>query len=61
MFVTNMNFNTLLAIYTGNAVNALTLVTNRGDANFTPPVNVVVFQAVQGTTYRIAVDARRFG
>ncbi|MFM1770623.1 MAG: Inner spore coat protein, partial [Verrucomicrobiota bacterium] len=33
----------------------------RGDANFTPPVNVVVFQAVQGTTYRIAVDARRFG
>lgn len=51
------NFNTLLAVYTGSAVNALTLIGNSDD--ITPGSNtasLVTFSAVSGTTYRIAVD-----
>ena len=51
------NFDTLLAVYTGNAVNALaTVVSNDNDgANKT---SKVAFTAVAGTTYQIAVDGR---
>lgn len=51
------NFNTLLAVYTGNSISALTLVTNNND--IVASVNVlsqVTFPALAGTTYRIAVD-----
>jgi hypothetical protein len=53
------NFDTVLAVYTGTAVNALagTLVGNNDDVN--PGVvttSIVTFNAVAGTTYRIAVD-----
>lgn len=62
LVATNTSFTTLLAVYTGNAVNALSAVAARaGDFGFPPPVNPLEFQAVQGTTYRIVVDARRFG
>ncbi len=57
------DFNTLLGVYTGSAVNALTPVAANDDL-FMPsaPSNVrtvlssVTFQAIAGTTYRVAVD-----
>jgi hypothetical protein len=51
------DFDTLLAVYTGNSVNALTLVKNNDD--IVSGINVastVTFDATQGTVYRIAVD-----
>ena len=49
------SFDTLLGIYTGNAVNALTTIASNDDA---PNVKTsqVAFPAVSGTTYQIAVD-----
>lgn len=49
------SIDTVLAVYTGNAVNALTLVAANDDA---PGLgtSLVSFPAVQGTTYQIAVD-----
>ncbi len=49
------SFDTVLAVYTGNAVNALTLVAANDDA---PGLSTssLAFPAVRGTTYRIAVD-----
>ncbi|MDD5356571.1 MAG: PKD domain-containing protein [Candidatus Pacebacteria bacterium] len=49
------NFDTLLGVYTGTAVNALTLVASNDD-NGTSPRSRVVFNATAGTTYHIAVD-----
>lgn len=51
------NFDTLLGVYTGSAVNALATVASNDDES--PPTVVssrVTFDAVSGTTYRIAVD-----
>ncbi len=50
------DFDTLLAVYTGNAVNALTLVANNDDASNVNKQSSVTFAANAGTTYRIAVD-----
>jgi subtilisin family serine protease len=50
-------FRGIIAVYTGNAVNALTLVARDGAEN---RFAQVTFDAVQGTTYRIAVDAWDF-
>jgi|GEM_PF-1700353 len=50
-------FDTVLAVYTGNAVNALSLVGKNDDVN--PGVettSVLNFAATAGVTYRIAVD-----
>lgn len=49
------NFDTLLGVYTGTAVNALTTVTsnNNDGTNLT---SKVTFNAVANTVYRIAVD-----
>ena len=62
------DFNTLLAVYTGNAVNALTLVAANDDFTMpSAPTNVrnllssVTFQAIAGTTYKIAVDGFNAG
>lgn len=51
-------FNTLLAVYTGTAVNGLAQVA--ANDNFPGQGNTsrVEFNAQQGTTYRIAVDGR---
>lgn len=50
-------FDTLLAVYTGNALNSLTLVTANDDINgSTNRQSRVTFTPVIGTTYRIAVD-----
>jgi hypothetical protein len=49
------NFDTTLGVYTGNSVSTLTLIAGNDDnsGNFT---SKVTFNAVGGTTYRIAVD-----
>jgi hypothetical protein len=48
-------FDTVLAVYTGNTVGALTLVAANDDApNLS--TSLLAFPAVRGTTYRIAVD-----
>ncbi len=50
------SFDTTLGVYTGNAVNALSLIASNED--IAPGVNqsLVSFAAVAGTPYRIAVD-----
>ncbi|NBV22484.1 MAG: hypothetical protein EBS05_11280 [Proteobacteria bacterium] len=48
-------FDTVLGVYTGDAVNALTLVAENDDAPGVP-TSLVAFAAIKGTTYRIAVD-----
>ena len=58
------NFDTVLAVYTGTALNTLTKVAENDDAetpeqNPTPQrrrTSIVNFEAVAGTTYFIAVD-----
>ena len=56
------DFDTLLAVYTGSSVNALTLVVANDDSAsgnyFNAPefTSSVTFDAVAGTTYYIAVD-----
>jgi lysyl oxidase len=50
-------FDTLLAVYTGNNLATLTVVTNNDDiAGWTNRFSRVTFTPVTGTTYRIAVD-----
>ena len=48
-------FDTLLAAYTGSAVNALTAVAGNDDDGGSP-TSAISFHAVAGTTYSIAVD-----
>jgi hypothetical protein len=48
-------FDTLLAVYTGSAVNALTQVAANDDGGV-DLTSTVTFPAVGGTTYQIAVD-----
>lgn len=50
-------FDTLLAVYTGNSINALNLITSNDDiAGSTNRQSSVTFTPVSGTTYHIAVD-----
>ncbi|HYF48537.1 MAG TPA: trypsin-like serine protease [Planctomycetota bacterium] len=56
---TGSDFDTLLAVYQGKSVDALTLVGSNNDDNAVVPTNktsTVLFNAVAGKTYRIAVD-----
>ena len=48
--------DTLMAVYTGNAVNALTLVASNDDSG-AETASCVAFNAVSGQEYRIAVDS----
>jgi ribosomal 30S subunit maturation factor RimM len=50
------DFDTLLGVYTGTDVNALTEVASNDDIGFVNLDSEVTFNAVAGTTYRIAVD-----
>jgi hypothetical protein len=54
------NFDTILAAYTGSAVNALALLASNDDiATFDDPPNVqslITFSVTAGTTYHIQVD-----
>ncbi|MBV9958927.1 MAG: VCBS repeat-containing protein [Acidobacteria bacterium] len=49
-------YNPVMAVYTGSAVNALTLVTSNDNAGGFFLYSRVTFLAVAGTTYNIAVD-----
>ncbi|HEV2861060.1 MAG TPA: Ig-like domain-containing protein [Pyrinomonadaceae bacterium] len=52
------DFDTLLGVYTGGSINALTFVANNDEEDFNAGVHTsrVVFNATAGTTYLIAVD-----
>jgi len=50
------NFNTTLAVYTGNALSTLSLVAENDDSSgFYPYPSRVVFDGVEGVTYQIVV------
>jgi len=49
-------FDTLLAVYTGAAVDALVEVASNDDASASTKTSALSFVAVGGTTYEIAVD-----
>ena len=51
------SFDTVLGIYTGNNVGALTLVASNDDSS-PGTISRATFTAVSGTIYRIAVDGR---
>jgi hypothetical protein len=53
---TGSSFDTLLGVYTGGSVNALTTVAGNDDAGGGDLTSRVTFEAVAGTTYRIALD-----
>ena len=59
------NFDTVLAVYNGSAVNALTLVAGNDDASIGPCAGThqsyVSFNAVGGMTYSIVVDGYNGG
>jgi len=52
------SFDTLLAVYTGSDVNALTTVANNDDISSSARQSRLSFAPVAGTTYRIAVDGK---
>lgn len=52
-------FNTLLAVYTGQSLDSLNSIAFNDDAASGVNTSQVVFQAVAGTTYQIAVDGFR--
>jgi len=54
------SFDTLLAVYTGNAVGSLTLVGADDDANSDVVTSSVSFMAAANTVYYIAVDGYAF-
>jgi ribosomal protein L19 len=49
-------FDTLLAVYTGNSVNALTLVASNDDLSPNSSRSRLTFTPVAGTVYHVAVD-----
>lgn len=53
------NFDTLLGVYTGSSVGALTAIASNDD--FGGLQSQVIFNAIAGTTYRIAVDGFNSG
>ena len=55
-FAEYSNFDTVLAVYTGGAVNALSEVASNDDLASCAPRSGVAFTASAGQTYRIAVD-----
>jgi len=52
------SFDTLLAVYTGTAVDSLTPVASNDDADIGVLTSRLTFTAVSGTTYRIALDGK---
>ena len=53
---TTAQFDSLLAVYSGTSVSALTRLASNDDANDATTDSGLCFQAVAGTTYAIAVD-----
>ena len=52
----NSEMDTVLAVYTGSVVNALTLLAQNDDASPSTKTSLVAFATTMGTTYRIAAD-----
>ena len=52
------SFDTLLAVYTGSSVSALTTVASNDDLSSTTKQSRAAFTPVAGATYRIAVDGK---
>jgi hypothetical protein len=50
------DFDTLLAVYTGPGVGALTNVVKNDDQSSTDQTSIATFNVISGTIYRIAVD-----
>jgi hypothetical protein len=50
------SFDTLLAVYSGSSVSGLALVAAGDDLSATDLTSEAAFEAIAGTTYRIAVD-----
>ena len=55
------DIDTVLGIYTGNAVDSLTLIGSNDDLDSVNTYSSVTFSAVEGTTYYIQVDGFDFG
>ncbi len=56
------DFDTLLAVYTGNSVTSLvTIASNNDDPVFGGITSTLSFDAIKGITYHIAVDGLMFG
>jgi hypothetical protein len=55
------NFDTLLAVYTGTSLTALTPIASNNDRAAGAKDSLVVFGVTSGTEYRIAVDGARIG
>ncbi|MCI0541155.1 MAG: S8 family serine peptidase, partial [Verrucomicrobiales bacterium] len=53
---TGSDFDTVLAVYTGTSLRGLRVVAASDDVQFGVPTSEVIFQAVAGQTYQIAVD-----
>ncbi|HEX8142227.1 MAG TPA: Calx-beta domain-containing protein [Pyrinomonadaceae bacterium] len=56
MTTAGSNFDTLLAVYTGTSVSALTAISKNDDVGSNDRTSTVTFNATAGVTYRIAVD-----
>src|SRR5204862_263023 len=50
------SFDTLLGVFTGSSVGALTLVADNDDVSGTDKTSAVTFAAAAGTSYMILVD-----
>ena len=50
------SFDTELGVYTGDAVNALSLIASNDDISLSNSQSRVTFNAIAGTTYHVAVD-----
>lgn len=54
----NSTYDTLLAVYTGSTVNALTSIASNDNVSTSVTQSSVAFNAVAGTVYQIAIDGR---
>ncbi len=52
------DFNTLLAVYTGTVVSALTRVAFNDNCTTSTPTSCTTFRVLPGTTYSIQVDGK---
>lgn len=59
--LTRSNFNTMISVYTGSALNSLTMVTQNNDISIGNTRSAVNFQPVPGMTYYIAIDGSSLG
>lgn len=58
---TGSEYDTRLAVFTGDLLSSLTMITNNDDYTSETSTSRILFSAVAGTTYRIVVDAYLYG